>query len=94
MSGGHFNGNGYIYYQVNQFADELENDIDNNNRPNEYGSAINLNEEVLSYLKSKLPEIRKMADIMRAIDYLYSGDHGEDSFLRIVKELENKNGNV
>ena len=88
MSGGHFNGNGYIYYQVNQFADELENDIENNNRPDEYSSAINLNEEALSYLKSKLPEIRKMADIMRAIDYLYSGDHAEDSFLRIVKKIE------
>ena len=90
MSGGHFNGNNYIYYQVYQFADELENDIENNNRPDEYGSAINLNEEALNYLKSKLPEIRQMADIMRTIDYLYSGDHSEDSFLRIVKDLENK----
>ena len=88
MSGGHFNGNGYIYYQVNQFADELENDIENNNKPDEYGYAPAFNEEVISYLKSKLPEIRKMSEIMRAMDYLYSGDHGEDSFLRVVQEIE------
>jgi hypothetical protein len=32
--------------------------------------------------------MRKMAEIMRHIDYLYSGDHGEDSFMYRVKEVE------
>ena len=32
--------------------------------------------------------MRKMAEIMRHIDYLYSGDHGEDSFMVRVKEVE------
>ena len=88
MSGGHFNSNGYIYYQVHQFADELENTIQNNHTKDDYGYAPEYNEEVISYLKSKLPEIKKMSEIMRAIDYLYSGDHGEDSFLEVVKSIE------
>jgi uncharacterized protein (DUF1015 family) len=90
MSGGNFNDNGYIYYQVNQFADELENAIQNNHKKNDYGYASEYNEEVIAYLKSKLPEIRKVSEIMRAIDYLYSGDHGEDSFIQIIKSLEKK----
>ena len=32
--------------------------------------------------------MRKMAEIMRHVDYLYSGDHGEDSFMYRVKEVE------
>ena len=32
--------------------------------------------------------MRKIAKIMRHIDYLYSGDHGEDSFMWRIKEEE------
>jgi hypothetical protein len=32
--------------------------------------------------------MRKVSEIMRHIDYLYSGDHGEDSFMHRVKEVE------
>jgi hypothetical protein len=31
-----------------------------------------------------------MAEIMRHIDYLYSGDHGDDYFLKYVNEVEEK----
>lgn len=88
MSGGHFNDNGYVYYQVNQFADELEREIENNNTPDEYGYAQQFNAEVTQYLKSQLLHLRKLANVMRHIDYLYSGDHGEDSFLRNVRLLD------
>lgn len=88
MSGGHFNGCGYVYYQVNQFADELENEIENNERENEYGYAPLYRPDVIAYLKSVLPMIQKTAKIMKEIDYLYSGDHGEDSFMSIVQRLE------
>lgn len=88
MSGGHFNHNGYIYYRVIEFVDELENHIQNNLEKDEYGYSYNFNEEAIEYLKKQLPEIKKIAGIMKAIDYLYSGDHAEDSFLRDVKSVE------
>jgi hypothetical protein len=88
MSGGHFGD--YDYYKVHQFADELEVDIDNNDKPDEYGWKHNHDPEVLEYLKEQLPKMRKMAEIMRHIDYLYSGDHGDDSFMERVKEVEEK----
>lgn len=90
MSGGHFNGSGYVYYQVNQFADELENEIENNHEIDEFNYARNFNDEVIFELKKYIPELKKVSEIMRAIDYLYSGDDSEDSFLRKIKNINSK----
>jgi len=92
MSGGHFNDCGYIYYKVRQFADELKGEIDTNgkegNTDDGYSWYPNHSHEVIEYLKEQVPKMRKMAEIMRHIDYLYSGDHGDDSFMKLVKEIE------
>ena len=85
MSGGHFNHNNYIYYQVYQFADELEHEIERNNTKDEWGYAPSLSEETLNLLRQKVIEIRKISEEMRHIDYLYSGDHGEESFMERMK---------
>ena len=87
MSGGHFGD--YDYYKVYQFADELEVEIQNNNKPDEYGyDPYNYSPETIKYLRKQLRLMRYVAEIMRHIDYLYSGDHGEDSFMHRVKEVE------
>ena len=89
MSGGHFNDCGYVYYEVAQFADELEVEIQNNDKPDEYGYAPpNFSPETIKYLRKQLRQMRKVSEIMRHIDYLYSGDHGEDSFMDIVENIE------
>ena len=88
MSGGHFGNCGYDYYKVHQFADELEVEIQD--KKDEYGHSYNFSPEVIEYLKAQLPKLRKMAEIMRHIDYLYSGDNGDDYFLKYVNEVEEK----
>jgi hypothetical protein len=88
MSGGHFGD--YDYFKVYQFADELEVDIDNNGKPDEYGWKSNHDPDVIAVLQEQLPKLRKMAEIMKACDYLYSGDIGDDSFLLRMKEIEEK----
>jgi len=88
MSGGHFNHSGYIYYQVDQFADELEIAIENNDKLDDFEYAHHLNGEVIAVLKEQIGKIRKVAKIMKAIDYLYSADYGEDSFLKAMKRVE------
>lgn len=88
MSGGHFVGSSYPYYSVNQFADELENEIENNSKEDEYGYCPKYSEETLAYLREQVRNIRKLSETMRAIDYLYSGDHDEDSFMRAVKKIK------
>jgi hypothetical protein len=96
MSGGHFGDCGYDYYKVAQFADELEVEIINNGKERTedrtYGVEWypNHDPEVIEYLKEQLPKMRKMSEIMRHIDYLYSGDHGDDSFMGHVREVEKK----
>lgn len=85
MSGGTLHPE-YCYYMVSQFADELENKIENNHRKDEYGYCPGYSEEVLSYLREQITILRKMSQVMRDIDYLYSGDHGEDSFMERVKK--------
>lgn len=96
MSGGHFGDCGYDYYKVAQFADELEQEILNNGKgkyeDRTYGQEWYPNHEpqVIEYLKQQLPKMRKMVEIMRHIDYLYSGDHGDDTFMKRVEEVERK----
>ena len=68
----------------------MEQEIAANNTVNEYGEKYNFDPDVIDYLEAQIPKLRKMAEIMRHIDYLYSGDHGDDSFLLRVKEVEAK----
>ena len=90
MSGGHFGD--YDYYKVAQFADELEQEILNNNKEDEYGYVKNYSSETIEYLEEQVHYMHKLVDIMRHIDYLYAGDHGEDTFMERVKEVESKYG--
>jgi len=94
MSGGHFNDCGYEYYKVSQFADELEHEILNNGREgtteNGYEWYPNHDPDVIDVLVEQIPKLRKMAEIMRDIDCLYSGNIGDDSFLFRMKEIEAK----
>ena len=90
MSGGHFNDCGYVYYKVSQFADELEQEILYNGKVNEDGYKYDYDPDVIDYLEDQIPKLRKMAEIMRHIDYLYSGDIGDDGFLLRVKETKAK----
>jgi hypothetical protein len=96
MSGGHFGDCGYDYYKVAQFADELEVEIENNgkarNEDRTYGYEWypNHDPDVIDVLQEQIPKLRKMAEIMKHIDYLYSGDIGDDSFLLRMKETEAK----
>jgi hypothetical protein len=86
MSGGHFSDNRYIYYMVDDFADQLDIHIQNNNQKDEWGHSYSLSDEALQYLKEQVAAIRKTAYIMKQIDYLYSGDLGEESFFKKIKE--------
>ena len=91
MSGGHFTDCGYDYHKVRQFGDELADEIQRNGKVGEEGEWYpNHSDEVIEYLKKQVRKMRKMSEIMRHIDYLYSADHGDDSFMDLVKEVDNK----
>jgi len=90
MSGGSFCNNSYPQYLVHQFADELENRIENNSVPDEYGYAPELPEEVLVYLREQVVNLRKISEVMKTIDFLYAGDHSELSFMKTIGKIEGK----
>lgn len=87
MSGGAIEPN-YLYYSVNQFADDLENRIQNNSKKDEYGYSPDLPDDILAYLEKQVVVLRKMAEVMRAADYLFAGDHGPENFLKVIEKIE------
>jgi hypothetical protein len=80
MSGGHFCD--YAHFRIYDFGYLLEQELAINKK--DYG------EEVISILKKTVPEIYRMVEVLNAIDYLYDGDYGEESFLEKMKEIEQK----
>lgn len=91
MSGGAFCDSTYPQYKVSQFADELENRIENNTTPDEYGYSPDLPEEILVYLRKQVVNLRKISAVMKEIDYLFAGDHGELSFMKAIGKIEGEN---
>ena len=77
MGGGSFD---YAFNRLVTFADELEQKLDDELHPG--------NAEVRLRLRRLVSEARRLAPIMKEAEWLYSGDTGEDTFLRRVGELD------
>ena len=91
MSGGHFD---YDQYKIRQIADDVEQIIINNGKPkpekdrntfdgdyyNEYSP------EVIEKFKEGLHILRQAEVYVQRIDWLVSGDDGEESFLKRLKQ--------
>lgn len=84
MSGGHFCDYGYIYYRVEQFADELKDET-----ANEENGCIK--PETLIMLKTYVYRLTEMANAMRHIDLFYSGDINEDSLVKNINASQDNN---
>lgn len=91
MSGGHFD---YQQYKIGQMADDIQLLIDNNlsNEKNEWGDRIGRGyaPEVVDRFREAVKALRIAQIYAQRIDYLVSGDDGEDSFMkRLDEELGN-----
>lgn len=74
MSGGSFD---YAYFKVFEFSDELQRLL---HSPEEMGYIKS--EEVKEKLLWIQIESKKMAAHMKDVEWLFSGDDGEDTFLK------------
>ena len=93
MSGGHFN---YIQYKLEDVAREIENIIAENdsNELNEYGEKIgkNYSEETIDEFMNAIVFLELCEIYIQRIDYLLSGDDGEDSFhSNLRKDIDGEN---
>jgi len=90
MSGGHFS---YMQWEIGNIADEVEQLIlDNDSEElDEYGGrkGSHFTPETIEEFKKGLVILRQAYVYAQRIDWLVSGDDGEDSFHRRLKvELE------
>lgn len=86
MSGGAFD---YAYCKVLSFADDLALRLDTHDENDDCGNTPNeFSQHVLAKLKEIEIECRKTASMMREVEWLYSGDTSEDSFMRRVAAIE------
>lgn len=87
MSGGSFD---YAFSKVSQFADELEQEIANNDIPDKYGCCPSLLPATIEKLKEIEVLARKTSALMREAEWLYSSDTSDDTFMARVIEIERK----
>ncbi len=87
MSGGRF---GYQQHRITDIATEIEHLIKINNAQDldEYGQKIGRNypPEIIERFKLAVDILKCASAMAHEIDWLVSGDNGEDSFLRCWKE--------
>jgi len=83
MSGGHFQ---YQQYRIEDIAVEIDHLIESNDNQSidEYGTPIGKNypQEIMDKFIVAAHTLRKAAAMAQRVDWLVSGDDGEDSFMR------------
>jgi hypothetical protein len=78
MSGGSFD---YKCFLISQFAEELEMKIRNNMEKNEWGECDGFSPSTIAALKRCHHIIQCAGDMAKEIEWLYSSDIGEDTFM-------------
>ena len=84
MSGGHFN---YNCFNVSRFADDLREEIQNNNVKDEYGDSNDYSPETITRLSVIQQIIKSAGKLAYAVEWLYSGDYGEETFAEEVDKI-------
>ena len=83
MSGGHFQ---YRQFQIEQIASEIDELIESNDdeTTNEWGDkkGYGFLPEIIERFKEASHTLKQAAEMAQRIDWLVSGDDGEDSFMR------------
>jgi len=85
MSGGSFD---YAYSRVLHFAEELRAKIANNGKENDYGEKCEFSAQTIARLQSIVEDAEeRTAKLMKAAEWLYSGDTGENGFAASVTDV-------
>lgn len=82
MSGGSFD---YAWLRVTKFANDLDERLEDPREDDEFQP------ETITKLREIEKTVRLAGKLMKEVEYLYSGDTGNETFLERVAEIE-KNG--
>lgn len=83
MSGGFFD---YQQYSISEIADKVERLLSHEYDDDEYKYIEGLSEETLAEFRVGVEALRKAYIYAQRIDWLLSGDDGEESFHERLKE--------
>lgn len=86
MKGGYFGFGNYIYYKVEDFANELNYELRNNAVATDRG-CLSLSDQAVKVLREQERLIRKTVQVMECIDKFFAGDCEEDTFLERIQQL-------
>lgn len=88
MSGGYFE---YRCFEISDFAERLKDEIERNNEEttDSFGNPDirGYGAEALSRLVEAQKIIETAGKLAREVEWLYSGDHGEESFVRLADKI-------
>ena len=80
MSGGSFD---YAYLKVWEFSESLKNILDG--KDEEYTDQFS--PEIKRALRRIQRQADEMSELMKAVEWLYSGDTGQDTFIKEIEEI-------
>jgi hypothetical protein len=86
MSGGHYD---YAYGRVRDLADAIYSDVQKHSKTfiDDYGETVTaFPQAVLDAMRRCAAALEAAATAARDVEWLMSGDYGEDSFLEAAKE--------
>lgn len=86
MSGGHFD---YKDMYLNEIAESLDELVKYNNIPDDYNFCNNFSKETLKEFQDVSKLLKELRKRISNIYLLVEGDNGEETFLKILKELKN-----
>jgi predicted mannosyl-3-phosphoglycerate phosphatase (HAD superfamily) len=88
MSGGSFN---YAYTKVEKFVEKLDEKLNKVDYKDQYGSkTYEFEPETLEQIKIIRNLAECTAKLMKEIEWLYSGDTSDDTFMKSVEEISFK----
>ncbi len=79
MSGGYFR---HTDSHISIIADDIQHAIETNHEKNEWNESRDYSDETIAKFQIAINQLHKAYAMVRMIDYLLSGDSGEDSFNR------------
>lgn len=88
MSGGHFD---YNCFRIYEFAEDLQREIDQNDDKtiDSWGNAVGFefSKETIERLQTVQKIIEIAGNLAKETEWLYSGDHGEETYIRLIDEI-------
>jgi len=83
MSGGSMS---YNQHYINDIVEVIKDAIYNNDKPNDYGDINSYSEETIRKFEMAIVMLKKSYIYAQRIDWLLSGDDGEDDFHNRLRE--------